>query len=121
MEFVLLDSILEMVLKNIKEDTLNGCVDEFYLPEYKYDRSKIDSLIEKGYVKKVKDSSCGKETYSLTYNAKRYDKLKQDFLDQKQKDKKEEKRKFQITTAVSIVSSIISLGALIVSIIALCG
>lgn len=120
MDFVLLDSTLEKALKNIKHDTSNGCVEEFYLSEHKYDKSQIDSLIDKGYLKRIKENSFGKEFYSLTYNAKRYDKLKQDFLNQKQKDKKEEKRKFQITTAVSILSTIISLCALIVSIIALC-
>lgn len=115
---IILNQNLEKLLKRLID--LNQ--DEICIRGDFCQKTEIDELIRQHYFKYQDISDSGGWYYIInpTQQAKYYFENKEKFLhEEKQREQKDNKR-YWITTGIAIMSGLISLGALIVAIIALC-
>lgn len=118
-----LEKVLEKLLNQYRESVMKLTDAPLIISQRDCDKSEISALFEKGFF----EGTCPDERsliwhYSVrpTQKARYYFQNKEIFLqEQKCKERKENKR-YWITTGIAIMSGLISLGALIVAIIALC-
>lgn len=109
--FISLDKKLENTLRELIEQSFNGCIEQFHITESDFDANEIQELAKCQYIS-ITDTRTLSETswlVSLTYNGKNYFAHKQEYVRINRNHKIIEWLRYGITTAISIAALIIAL------------
>lgn len=111
---MLLDKKLEDTLSRIIDLTFYGVVSEVVITDSEYSAIEIEELLKHGYITAKDTSTLSNSSWmiSLTYNGKNYFEHKKNYL-------RENRRRNTIEWIRYIVTTAISIAALVVAIIAL--
>ena len=115
------------ILNEDSEQLLRKLLDKYKIDNYIFlyalneSPSVINDLIENGMLKRTAPTKNGtSQIVVLTQNAKYYFENKERFLKDIKEEERRRNKRYWITTSIAIISGLISLGALVVAIIALC-